>query len=130
MFKVKYKKSRIRFHLIFGLVWLLLVISNFVFLETPKVFFYFYALLSVYYLIQYFYEKTKAYVEINDEFLVTNAFFRSQQIPVHEITQIRNSFGDFVISGETLKLHIYRDSMDKEAFVQLQNELAKIKPIT
>ncbi len=127
MFQVKFRKTRVRRHLIFGLIWLALVIFNIVFSESPGSILNLYVILSIVFIGQFIYERSKPYIEIDEEFVIKNSFIKKRKIPIKSINSIQNSFGDFVISSDEITIKILKDLIDNEAHSELEEKLNAIK---
>lgn len=126
--KFPYKKSKNRFNLIIGLLWLGLFVTDIFLNEDFRWFSVWQFVLAVFFLFQYFYGTKKKYIEI------TNEHIRLFQIPVKEIkigdiTEIIKRFDQYEIKSATTKIKISTQNLDKEHKDLFEKKIQEIQII-
>lgn len=111
--KFPYKKSKNRFNLIIGLLWLLLFTADFFLSENFRWFSVWQIVMAFLFLFQYFYLTKKKYFEITDEYI--RLFHISvKEIKIKDITEIKKVFDEYEIKSGTSKIKISTQGLDKD----------------
>ncbi len=122
MIKIKYKKSRFRYNLVFGIIWIGLGIFSLV--GKDKIIWtdYGYLIVGILYLGLYLYEMTNQYITINHETIKRNSLF-GKEIKVKDINRIKKVYGQYTLITRTQQLKINTDFIDSASLDQLNKFL-------
>lgn len=124
--KIRYTKKRLRGILIIGLLWLALSIAKGVLNTFDHWTDFFFILMAVLYLGQYFYEWRNQYLTIDSEFIKVNSSF-GKKIRLSEISWIKKFAGDYILKTATKELTINTQIIDKVSLNELNEILAKLE---
>ncbi|WP_235841756.1 hypothetical protein [Confluentibacter sediminis] len=115
--KIRYTKKRLRYYLIFGILWMVLGSSAIIF-ESGNVFNYGYLLMGILYLGTYLFENRKQYLTIENGVISKNLLV-SKKINLNEITRIKKFAGDYVLKTDLTELKINTGLIDKTSLSDL-----------
>ena len=119
--KINYPKKRLRYSLIFGIIWLLFGIISFAFI-SDNLFNIGYLILGFAYLAIYFFEKTNQYLTIKNGW-ITKHSIRPKRMKLDEIIHIKNFAGDYVLKTEQDELTINKGFIEKNSLLELEKVL-------
>ncbi|NNC49334.1 MAG: hypothetical protein HKO01_02230 [Flaviramulus sp.] len=123
--KIQYTKKRLRGNLIIGLFWLTLSIAKSVLSSYENFIDYFFILMAVMYLGQYFYEWRNQYLNIADKQIEVNYPF-GKKINLSEINWIKKFAGDYILKTDKKDLTINTQIIDNVSLNDLNEILAKL----
>ncbi|MBU3821081.1 hypothetical protein KO566_03335 [Flavobacteriaceae bacterium XHP0103] len=115
--KVRYKKKRLNYYLIFGILWLILGAASVTF-ESGTVFNYGYLLMGFLYLGTYFFENNKQYLTIENGVISKNQLI-PKKINLNEIKQIKKFAGDYILKADSTELRINTELIDQNSLLEL-----------
>jgi len=124
--KVRYKKKKMRFNLIYGIIWAVFGLLSLNYGEENEWTDYVFILMAVLYLGQYFYEWRNQYLTIDSEFIKVNSSF-GKKIRLSEISWIKKFAGDYILKTATKELTINTQIIDKVSLNELNEILAKLE---
>ncbi|MCF6298239.1 MAG: hypothetical protein L3J08_09710 [Flavobacteriaceae bacterium] len=123
--KIQYKKKRLKYNLIFGLLWLVISLLGIFTKENTYWTDYGFLIISLLYIVTYFYEKKKQYLTIENGILSVNHPF-GKKINLSEIKQFRKFAGDYILKSDKTELTINTQIIDEKSLTELNNELGKL----
>lgn len=115
--KIRYTKKRLRYNLIFGILWMVLGSSAIIF-ESGNVFNYGYLIMGILYLGTYLFENSKQYLTIENGIISKNLLI-PKNINLNEITRIKKFAGDYVLKTDSTELKINTGLIDKNSLLEL-----------
>ena len=124
--KIHYKKKQLNINLILGLVWLAYGIIQVSMSENRSWIDYGWFVLSITYLILYFYQKNEKYLTIENGIIKQNWPF-GKKIILTEIKRIKHFAGDLILKTDKAELTINGLLVDKKSLTDLEIELKKLK---
>ena len=124
--KFPYKKSKNRFNLIVGLLWLVLFIVDIILDQQFEWFSLFKIVMTFFFLFQYFYGTTKKYFEITDEHIKMPSI-PVKEIKIKDIKEIKKVFDEYEIKSEKTKIKISTQSLDKDYKDLFEEKIDEIK---
>ena len=119
--KIRYKKKRLNYYLIFGILWLILGTASVTF-ESGTIFNYGYLLMGFLYLGTYFFENNKQYLTIENGVISKNQLI-PKKINLDEIKQIKKFAGDYILKGNSTELRINTELIDQKSLLELNTFL-------
>ena len=123
--KIKYKKRHLNFNLFLGIGWLIIGLLGVLTKEKTYWTDYAFIVLSIIYLIMYFYKKNNGYLIINIGIIRVNALF-GKKINLAEIKVIKKFAGDYILKTEKTDLIINTQIIDPNSLAELKTELDKL----
>ena len=122
---IKYKKRHLKINLIFGIVWLIFGLLSIFTKEKTYWTDYGYIVISILYLLTYFYQKQYKYITIEKGILKINGAF-GKKINLYEVKQIKKFAGDYIIKTDKKELTINTQIIDPDSLIELNTELRKL----
>ena len=122
---IKYKKRHLKINLIFGIVWLIFGLLSIFTKEKTYWTDYGYIVISILYLLTYFYQKQYKYITIENGILKINGAF-GKKINLYEVKQIKKFAGDYIIKTDKKELTINTQIIDPDSLIELNTELRKL----
>lgn len=119
--KIRYLKKRLKYNLIFGILWSILGTIAFVF-DTSSLLNFGYLAFGLIYLGTYFFEQNKQYLTIENGIITKNQII-PRQIKLDEIIHIKKLAGDYVLKTEQNELRITIDFIEKDSLLELETIL-------
>ena len=123
--KIRYKKKRLKYNLIFGIVWLIFGLLGIFIKEKPFWADYGYLAMAILYMTTYFYEKKNQYLTIKKGVIYQNYPF-GKKINLNEINRIKKFAGDYILKTDNIELTINTQIIDEKSLVELDSELGKL----
>lgn len=128
--KFPYKKSKNRFNLIIGILWLVLFIADLIFDQKLVWYSVFKGILAISYITMYLYGRKNRHFEITEEHIKL-FHIPSKEIKIKDITDIKKVFDEYQIISSTTTIKISTQSLDKdyknlfeEKITEIQNTLS------
>jgi len=123
--KIKYKKKRLKYNLIWGIIWLILGLLNLNTEDKIRWTDYGYIIIGILYLGQFFYEYYKHYLTIENGMIFKNTPF-SKKINLTEITWIKKVFDEYILITDNTKIKLKIELIDEKSLTDLNNVLGKL----
>lgn len=86
-------------------------------------------MISLIYLVQYFYESYYQYLIIDDNTITKPNIFDTQKIKISEITRIKKFAGDIRIYSKDSKIGLAKNLIEPQSYEQLEKILEKYTPV-
>ncbi|WP_100615521.1 hypothetical protein [Confluentibacter citreus] len=115
--KIRYIKKRLKYNLIFGILWLVLGTASVIF-ESGTIFNYGYLVMGVLYLGTFFFENNKQYLTIENGVLSKNELI-PKKINLNDISHIKKFAGDYILKTDVTELRINTQLIDKKSLSEL-----------
>src|SRR5690606_37323439 len=122
--KIQYKKKRLKYYSIFGIIWLILGIAAVTF-ESGTIFNYGYLLMGFLYLGTYFFEKNKQYLTIENGVISKNQLI-PKKINLNEIKQIKKFAGEYILKTDSTDLRVNTELIDPKSLLELNTFLQSL----
>ena len=122
--KIQYKKRKLNFNLFFGILWLILFLSQ-LFFDKEINWIDYSLFISLVYFGTYFYQMKYKYVSINNGILTVDGPF-GKNINLNEIKGIKKFAGDYIIKTEKKAFRINTQVIDPHSLAKLNAELEKL----
>lgn len=119
-FQVNFPKAQIIFGFVYGII---CIVLGSIFSSLSPLWYIFGAVM----IGLSFYKQKYKYLSINDKEIQINTFFKKKKIQISEIESMEKKFGDFIILTSTNKYHIYKNSIDKNDWVQFEAYFENLK---
>ena len=124
--KFPYKKSKNRFNLILGILWLVLFIAD-IFYDQKLVWYsVFKGILAASYIFIFFYETKKRYFEITPDAIKLYQL-PTKEIKIKDITDIKKVFDEYQIISPTTTIKISTQSLDKDYKDLFEEKIEEIR---
>ena len=123
--KIKYKKKRLRFNFIWGMIWLILGALNLNYDDNIKWTDYGYLIIGVLYLGQFLYELNMHYLTIENGLIYKNTPF-SKKINLAEITWIKKPSNEYTLITENTKIKLKTELIDEKSLTDLNDVLGEL----
>lgn len=123
--KISYKKRNMNINLIFGLMWLVWFFIVILAKNEDNWTDYGMIVISIMYLIRYFYQRENKYLTIENGLIKENGPF-GKKIKLTDINQIEKYAGDYILKTEKTKLTINTHIIEPNSLAELKNELDKL----
>ena len=123
--RIEYKKRHLRINLILGIVWLIFGFLGIFTKENTYWTDYGYIVISILYLVLYFYQKQNKYLTIENGILKINGSF-GKKINLNDVKQIRKFAGDYILKTGKKELTINTQIIDPNSLAELNAELEKL----
>ena len=117
--KIYQKKKTLYFNLFFGILWLFYGIYRILSGDKNKWLSYAFILVSVLYMVQFFYSYFKPVLIIENEKIIYNDSFRTKVFQFKDITGVSRFAGDYTFITATDKFTVNKQSLDKESIETL-----------
>ncbi len=115
-----FPKKRILYpNLFFGVLWLIYGVYRFISGNGSQWLSYGFIIISILYLLQFFYFLFKPVLIIENKQIIWNDLFRSKIFRLDEIVKIKKFAGDYTIFTETDKIKINTQVFEKESLEEL-----------
>lgn len=122
-----FQKKRILYpNLFFGVFWLIYGVYRFISGNGSQWLSYGFIIISILYLLQFFYFMYKPILIIVNDQIIYNDLFRSKSLSLYEIVRIKKFAGDYTIYTKTDKIKINTQVFEKEALEELNMVLEKL----
>jgi len=121
--KIFQKKRNQYFNLFFGLMWLAYGIYRLLSTQSSPWLSYAFIIVSILYLIQFFYFVFKPVLIIENGRIVNNDLFKSKTFRLDEIVRVKKFAGDITIFTKTDKIELNAQLFEKESLVKLNTIL-------
>lgn len=115
---IKYSKKQLRQNLIFGVIWLLIFIGYLSFGSQSNLR-YGYLVMGMFFLGNYFYQKTKHYLTIENGVIKKNYIF-PKKIILEDIKEVRYFAGEYKLISENSELLINTVVIDEASLKDLR----------
>ncbi|UMB59875.1 hypothetical protein MHL31_12415 [Lutibacter sp. A80] len=122
---IKFKKRHLKINLIFGIVWLIFGLLSIFTKEKAYWTDYGYIIISILYLLTYFYQKQYKYITIENGILKINGAF-GKKINLSKVKQIKKFAGDYILKTDKKELTINTQIIDPDSLIELNTELEKL----
>jgi hypothetical protein len=123
--KIKYRKKRLNFSLIFGILWLSISLLGIFTKENSSWTDYGFLIISFLYLGTYLYEKKNQYMTIENGVISVNKPFENK-INLTEIKQIKKFAGDYTLKTDKAELTINTHIIEPNSLSELDAVLEKL----
>ena len=123
--KIRYKKKRFKYNLIFGIFWMIFGLVGIFTREKPYWTDYGFLVMAILYITTYFYEKKNQYLTIRNGVIYQNYPF-GKKINLNEINRIKKFAGDYILKTDNAELTINTQIIDKKSLSELNSELEKL----
>ncbi|MDZ4127680.1 MAG: hypothetical protein U1E02_26455 [Hydrogenophaga sp.] len=122
--KIRFKKKRLKYYLIFGILWLVLGTTAVIF--NPENFFnYGYLLMGILYAGTYLFENKKQYLTIENGIISKNHLI-PKKINLNEIKRIKKFAGDYILKTDSTELRINTELIEENSLAELNTVLEKL----
>ncbi len=122
-----FPKKRILYpNLFFGVLWLSYGVYRFISGNGSQWLSYGFIIISIVYLIQFFYFFIKPVLVIENNQIIWNDLFRSKTFGLDEVVRIKKFAGDVTIFTKTDKIALNTQVFDKESAAYLNSFLDKL----
>jgi len=128
--KFPYKKSKNRFNLIIGILWLVLFIADLIFDQKLVWYSVFKGILAISYITMYLYGRKNRHFEITEEHIKL-FHIPTKEIKIKDITDIKKVFDEYQIISPKTTIKISTQGLDKdyknlfeEKITEIQNTLS------
>jgi len=122
--KIRFKKKRLKYYLIFGILWLVLGTTAVIF--NPESFFnYGYLLMGILYAGTYLFENKKQYLTIENGIISKNHLI-PKKINLNEIKRIKKFAGDYILKTDSTELRINTELIEENSLAELNTVLEKL----
>jgi hypothetical protein len=122
--KIRFTKKRLKYYLIFGIIWLVLGTAAVIF-NSDNFFNYGYLLMGVLYLGTYLFEKNKQYLTIENGIISKNHLI-PKKINLNEIKRIKKFAGDYILKTDLTELRINTELIEKKSLAELNTVLENL----
>lgn len=123
--KIAFKKRYLNISLVLGIVWLIFGLLEIFIKETPYWTDYATLVISVAYLVLFFYQKQKKYLTIENGTIAINGY-SGKQLNLNEIKQIKKFAGDYILKTDQKELTINTQIIDQKSLITLNETLEKL----
>lgn len=123
--KIAFKKRYLNISLVLGIVWLIFGLLEIFIKETPYWTDYATLVISVAYLVLFFYQKQKKYLTIENGTIAINGY-SGKQLNLNEIIQIKKFAGDYILKTDQKELTINTQIIDQKSLITLNETLEKL----
>lgn len=123
--KIAFKKRYLNISLVLGIVWLIFGLLEIFIKETPYWTDYATLVISVAYLVLFFYQKQKKYLTIENDTIAINGY-SGKQLNLNEIKQIKKFAGDYILKTDQKELSINTQIIDPKSLITLNETLEKL----
>ena len=117
--KIFQKKRNLYFNLFFGLMWFAYGIYRLFSTQSSPWLSYAFIILSILYLVQFFYFAYKPVLIIEKGKIVNNDLFKSKTFRLDEIVKVKKFAGDITIFTKTDKIALNTQLFEKESLDEL-----------
>jgi hypothetical protein len=117
--KIFQKKRNLYFNLFLGVLWLAYGLYRLLSTELSTWLPYTFIILSIFYLIQFFYFFIKPVLIIENNQVIYNDLFKSKTFRLDEIVKVKKFAGDITIFTKTDKIGLNAQLFEKESLVKL-----------
>lgn len=124
--KFPYKKSKNRFNLIIGILWLVLFIADLIFDQKLVWYSVFKGILAISYITMYLYGRKNRHFEITEEHIKL-FHIPSKEIKIKDITDIKKVFDEYQIISSTTTIKISTQSLDKDYKDLFEEKIEEIR---
>lgn len=122
--KIRFKKKRLKYYLIFGILWLVLGTTAVIF--NPENFFsYGYLLMGILYFGTYLFENNKHYLTIENGTISKNHLI-PKKINLNEIKRIKKFARDYILKTDSTELRINTELIEEKSLAELNTVLEKL----
>lgn len=115
--KIRFKKKRLKFNLVFGILWLVLDTASVTF-ESGNVFNYGYIIMGTLYLGTYFFENKKQYLTIENGIISKNHLI-PKSLNLNEIKRIKKFAGEYILKTDSAELRINTEFIEEKLLEEL-----------
>ena len=122
--KIRFKKKRLKYYLIFGILWLVLGTTAVIF-NTENFFNYGYLLMGILYVGTYLFENKKQYLTIENGIISKNHLI-PKKINLNEIKRIKKFAGDYILKTDSTELRINTELIEENSLAELNTVLEKL----
>ncbi|RXJ50048.1 hypothetical protein [Gelidibacter gilvus] len=119
--KIKFKKKRLKYLMIVGIMWVIFGITAVIFF-SDNIFNYGYLILGILYFCVYLFEYNKQYLTIENGTITKNHLI-SKKINLVDIKGIRKFAGDYKLKTDTDELIIDTNLIEENSLVDLESVL-------
>jgi hypothetical protein len=119
--KIRFKKKRLKYYLIFGILWLVLGTIAVIF-NSEFFFNYGYLLIGILYVGTYLFENKKQYLTIENGVISKNHLI-PKKINLNEIKRIKKFAGDYILKTDSTELRINTELIEENSLATLNNLL-------
>jgi hypothetical protein len=117
--KIFQKKRNLYFNLVLGVLWLAYGLYRLLSTELSTWLPYTFIILSIFYLIQFFYFFIKPVLIIENNQVIYNDLFKSKTFRLDEIVKVKKFAGDITIFTKTDKIGLNAQLFEKESLDEL-----------
>ncbi len=121
---IRFKRKRLKYNLILGILWLVLGISG-VILDTTNFFVYGYLLVGILQLGTYFYENKNQYLTIENGVISKNNLI-AKKINLNDIVGFKKFAGDYILKTDSSELKINTEFIDENSLKELNTFLESL----
>ena len=119
MLNILYNQTHLKRSLILGISYV--IIGSFsLFLNLQNHFLSGFIGLGIFYVVLYFWQKNRPYVQITDDAIIIDKGVTKKQIPLDQITSVKYFAGDYVVKTPLKEVTIDTNLLDKESLTDLQ----------
>ena len=121
--KIYQKKKTLYFNLLFGVLWMVLGIFRLIRNNESEWLSYAFLLVSVLYIVQFFYSFFRPILIIEKGQIIYNDSFKTKVFQYKDITGISRFAGDYTFITDSDKFTVNKQSLDKESIEKLNSFL-------
>ncbi|MFD0837375.1 hypothetical protein ACFQ0I_16470 [Mariniflexile aquimaris] len=122
--KIRFTKKRLKYYLIFGILWLVLGTTAIIF-DSNNIFNYGYLIMGILFLGTYLFENNKQYLTIENGVISKNNLI-PKKINLNEIKRINKFAGDYILKTDSSELKINTEFIEKKSLAELNTVLEKL----
>ncbi|EDM43963.1 hypothetical protein SCB49_10247 [unidentified eubacterium SCB49] len=125
--KIQFKKKRLYFNLILGVIWITLGLFSLFEDDKRRWTDYIYIVLGIFYIIHFIYDYVNQYLIIENETIKKNILYGfGKKLKLNEIIAIKEFAGDYTLKTDTATLTINTNLIDKTSLSQLKSLLENL----
>jgi len=122
--KIRFKKKRLKFYLIYGILWLGLGTVA-VFFNSDNTFNYGYLIIGILFIGTYFFKNKNQYLTIENGIIWKNQLI-PKKIFLNEIKRIKKFAGDYILKTDSTELRINTELIEEKSLAELKTVLENL----
>lgn len=122
--KIRYKRKRLKYYLIFGIAWLVFGIAAVTF-NPDTIFNIGFLILGILYLGTYFFENSKQYLTIENGSISKNQLI-PKKINLNDIKLIKKFAGDYTLKTDSTEMRINTNLIENTSLDDLETVLENL----
>lgn len=124
--KINYKKKNSKINLIIGVIWFIWFWVGVFTLDRINWYDWGWLVLSLIYILNYFYQRKNQYAEITDEFVKINDPLLGKKLKIEDVKTVRKFAGDYIFKTDKKELTINTQVISSESLNQLNHKIEEL----